>query len=149
MLTGEGNDGERWKTTTGLISKKATLHVQHTFLVHFFALVGAGISHFVTAATKFECCSSNKKMSLFFISRWASLACRLVSLFLCLSPALYCSIYCSVTSKRRNTLIPLFLLKLLNIWVTYYPVHLKLKLQKYKTATITTTIPQQFSLEIN
>ena len=32
MLSGEGNAGERWKTTIGLISKKATLHVQHTFL---------------------------------------------------------------------------------------------------------------------
>ena len=31
MLSGEGNvNGE--KTTIGLISKKATLHVQHTFL---------------------------------------------------------------------------------------------------------------------
>ena len=26
------------KTTTGLISKKATLHVQDTFFVHFFAV---------------------------------------------------------------------------------------------------------------
>ena len=107
MLSGEGNAGERWKTTIGrpigLISKKATLHVQHTFFVHFFAvvlhdynvklpetsklhvffrslfftaahfhlaLVAASISHFVTALTKFWCCSSNKKMSpLFFISR--------------------------------------------------------------------------------
>ena len=34
------------------------------------ALVAASISHFVTAATQFSCCSSNKKMSpLFFISR--------------------------------------------------------------------------------
>ena len=32
MLSGEGNTGERWKTTIGLISKKTTLHVQHTFL---------------------------------------------------------------------------------------------------------------------
>ena len=109
MLSGEGNAGERWKTTIGLISKKATLHVQHTFLyislplfcmtttwnfqkplsytfyggnvcvlVHFsftaahfhLPLVAASISHFVTAATKFSSCSSNKKMSpLFFISR--------------------------------------------------------------------------------
>ena len=28
MLSGEGNAGERWKTTIGLISKKATLLVQ-------------------------------------------------------------------------------------------------------------------------
>ena len=97
--------GEQWKTTIGLIRKKATLHVKHTFLdislplfcttttwnfqtllsyegnvvhflVHFFftaahfqlALVAASISHIVTAATKFSCCSSNKKMSLVFIS---------------------------------------------------------------------------------
>ena len=32
MLSCEGNAGERWKTTIGLISKKTTLHVQHTFL---------------------------------------------------------------------------------------------------------------------
>ena len=97
MLRGEGNAGERWKTTIGLISKKLTLHVQHTFFIYFFAvvlrdynvklpetfyrgnvapvldhffslplifflaLVAASISHFVTAATKYSCCSSNKK----------------------------------------------------------------------------------------
>ena len=38
MLSGEGNkNGE--KTTMGLISKNTTLHVQHTFFVHFFAVV--------------------------------------------------------------------------------------------------------------
>ena len=43
---------------------------------HFhFALVAASISHLVTAATKFSCCSSNKKLSpLFFISRFKSLS---------------------------------------------------------------------------
>ena len=35
MLSGEGNARERWKTTIGLISKKATLHVQHTFFCTF------------------------------------------------------------------------------------------------------------------
>ena len=53
---------------------------------------------FPSAAKKFSCCSSNKKTSLCILSlalavyrsfsRWASLACRLLSLFLCLS--LYC-----------------------------------------------------------
>ena len=38
MLSGEGNENSE-KTTIGLISKKATLHVQHTFFVHFFAVV--------------------------------------------------------------------------------------------------------------
>ena len=39
MLSGEGNAGEWWKTTIGLISIKATLYVQHTFFVYFFAFV--------------------------------------------------------------------------------------------------------------
>ena len=128
MLSGEGNAGERWKTTICHISKNISLHVQHTFFVHFFAvvlhdcnvklpetflieemsyvfsftffftaahfhlaLVAASISHFVTAPTNFSCCSSNKKCLLCFLSlaldlclpfsRWASLACRLLSLF--------------------------------------------------------------------
>ena len=136
MLSGKGNAVERGKTAIGLISKKATLHVQHTcfctficfcfarlqletsgnFLVtrfmeemsyvftltaaHFhLSLAAASISHFVTVATKFCCCSSNKKCILCFlslalnpcrpISRWASLACRRLSLFLCLSLVLY------------------------------------------------------------
>ena len=37
MPSGEGNENGE-KTTIGLISKKATLHVQHTFFVHFFAV---------------------------------------------------------------------------------------------------------------
>ena len=139
MLGGEGNENGE-KTTIGLISKKASLHVQHTFFVHFFALplfctttkwnfqkfpsytfmeefsyvflftffyslpliftlVAASISHFLTAAKKFSRCSSNKKCFLCFLSlalalcrsfsRWASLAYRLLSLFLCLSLFLY------------------------------------------------------------
>ena len=40
MLSGEGNEnGEKKTTTIGVISKKATLHVQHTFFVHFFGVV--------------------------------------------------------------------------------------------------------------
>ena len=38
MLSGEGNENGE-KTKIGLISKKATLRVQHTFFVHFFAVV--------------------------------------------------------------------------------------------------------------
>ena len=42
---------------------------------YHLALVAATFSYFVTAATKFSCCSSNKKMSpLFFISRSRSLS---------------------------------------------------------------------------
>ena len=34
MLSGEGNAGQRWKITIGLISEKATLHVQHTLFLY-------------------------------------------------------------------------------------------------------------------
>ena len=112
MLSGESNAGEGLKTTIGLISKKATLHVQHTFLyislpwfcttitwnfqkllsftfsggnvirvlVHFFSAAHFHLAFdwwplaFLTAATKFSCCSFNKKISPFFISRSRSLS---------------------------------------------------------------------------
>ena len=38
MLSDEGNENGE-KTTIGLTDKKATLHVQHTFFVHFFAVI--------------------------------------------------------------------------------------------------------------
>ena len=44
MLTCEGNENGE-KTTIGLICKKATLQVQHTFLVHFFARCFARLQH--------------------------------------------------------------------------------------------------------
>ena len=135
MLSGEGNVGERWTTSIGLISRKATLHVQHTFFVHFFGVVlhdynvklpvytfyGGNVVR-VLVPFFFHCRSfspwwplaflifspplqnfmlffQEKKSLLSFLSlaldlccpfsRWASLACRLLSLFLCLSLALY------------------------------------------------------------
>ena len=39
MLSGEGNAGERWKTTVGLISKKSNFARVAHFFVHFFAVV--------------------------------------------------------------------------------------------------------------
>ena len=38
MLSDKGNENGE-KTTIGLISKKAALHVQHTLFVHCFAVV--------------------------------------------------------------------------------------------------------------
>ena len=104
MLSGEGNENGE-KTTIGSISKKATFHVeqgcsalnffaavlhdynvklQETFWLHvfwrkcrtlIFNLVSASISHFLTAATNFSCCSSSKKCLLsFFLSRSSSLS---------------------------------------------------------------------------
>ena len=145
MLSGESNENGE-KTTMGVISKKATLHVHwqsltlflyislplccttttwnfqklpgYTFcggnvvrvLATFFFTAAPwwpdSISHFLTAATKISCCSSNKKMSplLFSLllalcrsfSRWSSLVCRPLSLFLCVSLSLY-SIYVDMT----------------------------------------------------
>ena len=55
MLSGEGNENGE-KTKIGLISKKATLQVQHTFFVHFFAVVLR--DHNVTHVwRKFRTCS--------------------------------------------------------------------------------------------
>ena len=42
MLSGEGNAGDRRKTTIDLISKKTTtttFHMRHTFFFHFLAVV--------------------------------------------------------------------------------------------------------------
>ena len=140
MLSGEGKENGE-KTTIGLISKKAALHVQHTFFCTFLCRCFARLRHetsrnfsvtqflekksyvfsftflmpviftlhwwpqaFVTTATKCSCCYSHTKKKekcflRFFLSlaldlclpftRWASLACHLHSLFLCLSLALY------------------------------------------------------------
>ena len=127
MLSGEGNAGERWKKKIGLISKKATSYVQHTFFVHFFAFVLHDYSvklgnvvpvlfHIFSLPFIFvlHWCPlpflilspplqifhvlPTKKYLLCFLSLalldrpfspWASLACCLLSLFLCLSPAPY------------------------------------------------------------
>ena len=136
MLSGEGNAGERWKTTIGLISKKATLLVQKCstlFLyislplfwttsmwnfqkllcytlfggnvvrvfVHLFFSLPLIFTLDIVRHLHFSFCHrrykvfmlffQQKEMSplFFFFSRWAWLACRLLSLFLCLSLALY------------------------------------------------------------
>ena len=91
---------------------------------HFhLALVAASISHFVTAATKLSCCSSNKKKCLLCFlslalylcrpfSLWTSLACRLLSLFLGLSFALYSkinlSLILSITRIQRQLPLSVF-----------------------------------------
>ena len=137
MLSGEGNAGERWKTTVGLISKKSNFARVGHFFVHFFAVVlhdynfqkrfsytflGGNVVlvlvHFFSLPLiftlhwwplaflilspplqNFHVVLPTKKCLLCFLSlaldlcrpfsRWASLACRLLSLFLCLSLALY------------------------------------------------------------
>ena len=71
-------------------------------VVHFFFTAAhchiggpTSICHFLRTATKFSFCSLNKQMSPLILiisrsfSRWASLACCLLSLFLCVSLSLY------------------------------------------------------------
>ena len=91
MPSGEGNAGERRKITIGLISKKAhffctflcrccawlqrensrniliTRFLAEMSLLLIFTLhwVAANISHFITAATKFSCCSPLPKKYIF------------------------------------------------------------------------------------
>ena len=124
MLSREGNAGEWWKTAIGLISKKATLHAQHTFLyisVPLFcrtAIWNFFVTHFLDelsyvslffTATHFPLhwwllaffilslllqrfyvvLPTKKNFPLCRFSLWALLAFCLLSLFLCLSPALY------------------------------------------------------------
>ena len=139
MLSGESNAGEWWKTTIGLIGKKATLHAQHTCFVDFFTVVSHDYNVKLPEATRFSeemsymfsftsfslsliftlgdrylfpfCHCRYKIFMLFFqpknvsfvfcfflsltlnlslsFVRWASLACLLLSLFLCLSLSLY------------------------------------------------------------
>ena len=134
-----GERKENYENTIGLIGKKATLHVQHTFctflclcfarlqretsrnflvtrfmdwnvvrfLVHFFSLPLTFNLHwwplaFLILSPPLQNCHvvlPTKKCLLCFLSlavdrcrplsRWASLACCPLSLFLCLSPALY------------------------------------------------------------
>ena len=85
-------------------------------LLLIFTLKAASISHFLSATTKFSCCSSNKICLLCFFlflalalchsfSRWASLAFRLLSLFLCLCLSLYnFQIYWRDNKSKLNTL---------------------------------------------
>ena len=131
MLSGEGNAGEWWKTTIGLISKKqlctclcyisqsqressrnflATCFMEEmslVFLFTFFSLPLIFSLHWWLLAflilllplQNFHVILSTKKCLLCFLSlapdlchpfsRWASLACRLLSLFLGLSLAVH------------------------------------------------------------
>ena len=130
------------KKKLGLISKKATLQVQHTCFVLFFpvvlheynmklpetswlkvlwrkwrtcflftiffslplifTLVATSISQFLTAATNFLCCSSNKKRLLCFISRSGSLSVFFSLSFTGLSPIFSFSLYFSFSGYIPN-----------------------------------------------
>ena len=90
----------------------ALVHFFFTTSHFFLTLVAASISHFVTAGTKFSCCSFIRKCLLCFLSlaldlcrpfsRWVSLACRPLSLFLCLSLALYSRLPITRTLANSN-----------------------------------------------
>ena len=73
MLSGEGDENGE-KTTIGLISQKATLHVQHTFLYISLPLFCT------TTSWNFQ------KLPGYTL---ASMARRLLSLFLCVSLSRY------------------------------------------------------------
>ena len=131
MLCGEGNAGEHWKTTIGLISKKNNFaraahffctflcrcfvrlqretsrnffmeEISYAFSFTFFSVPLIFSLHWWPLAflilspplQNFNVVLLKKKFSFVFylyrpFSRWVSLACHLLSLFLCLSLALY------------------------------------------------------------
>ena len=69
--------------TTGNFQKLPSEEILYMFLLYIFfslplifTLVVAGISHFLTTATKFSCCSSNKKCLLCFLSLALLALCR-------------------------------------------------------------------------
>ena len=87
MLSGKGNAREQWKTTIGLISKKATLHMQHTFFVHFFAVVFAWLQlefsrNFVVTRFMEEMSFTFFSLPLIFTLHWWPLAFLISSLSL-------------------------------------------------------------------
>ena len=64
---------------------RVLVHLFFTAAHFHLALVAASISHFVTAPTKFSCCSSNKKCILCYIRvelRWPAAYFLLFSVFL-------------------------------------------------------------------
>ena len=135
MLSSEGNAGERWKTTIGLITKKQLCTCSTPFFVHFFAIVSHDYNVKLPETSSYTFYRGNVvrflvpfffhcrscwplaflilspplqnfhfdlptiKCLLCFFSlavnrcrpfcRWASLAYRLLSLFLCVSLALF------------------------------------------------------------
>ena len=96
------------------------------------ALVTASVSHFVTAATKFSCCSSNKKnvSFVFYLWLWISVALFLVELrwpatyFLCFSVPLLdmtinLSLYFRQHGYRNNFRFPFSCLLTLQLPLLY------------------------------
>ena len=96
------------------MKKRRTCSCTFFSLPLIFTVVAASISHFLTAATKFSCCSSTKKYLNCILSltlalcrsftRWGSLACHLLSLFLCISISLYSKFVDMKTNLKLNTL---------------------------------------------
>ena len=108
---------------------------------HFhLALVATGISHFVTVATKFSCCSSNKKMSaLFFISRSRPLSPFFSLSFAGLPPtfsfslSFSCSIFQSCCNKRKKKLVHYVVMEKKRIIREMPGILKKLSLKKFRS----------------
>ena len=150
MLSGEGNTWEWWKTTLGLIGKKATLHVQHTFFVHFFAIVLHDCKmklpdtsyklHVLwrkcqtcSRSLFFQCCSFSPCILVAAsISRFVTVATR----FSCRSSNKKC-LLCFFIISRSRSLSPFFLLSFADLPPTFYFLCLSLALySKFVDMTI-------------
>ena len=100
MLSGEGKEkGEN--TAIGLISKKATLHVQHTFFVHFFVVVlhdyNVKLPETSWLVTRFM-----EEITYVFLSTFCSLLLILTSLAGSISHFLTAATKLSCCSSKKN-----------------------------------------------
>ena len=156
MLSGEGNAGERWKTTIGLISKKGTLHVQHTlfctFLCRCFARLQRETSrnflvthfvdwnvvrflvHFFFTAAHFHLTLVAASIS-HFVTTAAKLSCCSLALDLCRPLSRWASLACRPLS--------LFLCFSLALYSKFVDMTINLSLILYKTR-----IQKKFQLSV-
>ena len=116
MLSGKGNENSD-KTIIGLIIKKVTLHVQHTFFVHFFAVVLHDYNVKLPETSSLhvlwrKCRASLYSCSIFFF-HCRSFSPRWPLEFLILSPPLqnFHVVFPTTTTKKCLS-VALFLVKL-------------------------------------
>ena len=102
MLSGEGSEnGEN--TAIGLISKKVTLHVQHTFFVHFFAVVLHDYNVKLPETSRnFQVSRFTEEITYVFLSTFCSLLLILTSVAGSISHFLTAATKLSCCSSKKN-----------------------------------------------
>ena len=104
MLSGEGNAGERWKTTIGLISKKATLHVQHTFLYIYLPLFCTTTAWNFKKLPGYSFMEETSHLFLFIFCHCCSFSCTLVATSISYFPTATTKFSCCSSNKKMSPL---------------------------------------------